>query len=140
VSTYRRDALIAAPLQEIWELVGNPAEHPRWWPRVVEVRGESFEVNARFAQVTRGPTGTHETTMMLDAREELEEIGMRCLDTGTFARWRLAEAQGDTFVELEMGMDPHSGRGRLFDATWGKLFFRRWADESIDALKRTAGR
>jgi uncharacterized protein YndB with AHSA1/START domain len=139
VSRYRREALIAAPVAEVWELVGDPAQHPRWWPRIVEVRGQSYEVNERFAQVTRGPLGRpHETTMVVESRDELHEIAMRCLDTGTIARWELTEARGETFVAIEMGMDPSSPLGRVFDATLGRRFFQSWADESIDGLKRAA--
>ena len=138
MSMHRRDALIEAPVARVWELVGNPSRHPSWWPRIVEVRGERFEVDDRYVQVTTTPTGSHETTLAVDARHELREIGMHCLNTGMFARWRLAEARGQTFVELDLGMEPGSPQMRMFDATVGRLYFRRWAEQSIDALKRAA--
>jgi uncharacterized protein YndB with AHSA1/START domain len=31
VSTYRTQAHIDAPLDEVWALVGNPATYPKWW-------------------------------------------------------------------------------------------------------------
>src|SRR5262245_18460850 len=43
MSAYRQQALLDAPLEEVWPLVGTPARHPEWWPRVIEVRGERFE-------------------------------------------------------------------------------------------------
>ena len=47
-----------------------------------------------------------ETTMAIEQLDDLREIHMRCTDTGTYARWLLTEAQGNTFVDVEFGMDP----------------------------------
>ena len=38
-----------------------------------------------------------------------------------------------------MGMEPRRVGDRLFDAALGKLYFRRWSEQSIDALGRAAG-
>jgi uncharacterized protein YndB with AHSA1/START domain len=37
VPTARRSRTIAAPVQELWELVCDPHHLPRWWPRVARV-------------------------------------------------------------------------------------------------------
>jgi uncharacterized protein YndB with AHSA1/START domain len=37
VPTARRSQTIAAPAQELWELVSDPHHLPRWWPRVERV-------------------------------------------------------------------------------------------------------
>ena len=37
--TARRSRTIAAPVQELWELVRDPHHLPRWWPRVTRVEG-----------------------------------------------------------------------------------------------------
>ncbi len=37
--TARASRTIAAPLQELWELVRDPHHLPRWWPRVTRVEG-----------------------------------------------------------------------------------------------------
>jgi uncharacterized protein YndB with AHSA1/START domain len=37
VPTARRSRTIAAPSQELWELVRDPHHLPRWWPRVTRV-------------------------------------------------------------------------------------------------------
>ena len=55
-----------------------------------------------------------------------------------YASWLLTPAQGGTFVELEMGMEPRRAGDRVFDAALGKLYFRRWSEQSIDALGRAA--
>ena len=140
MSVTRSQALIGAPPRRVWDLVGNPNRHPEWWPRVVEVRGERFAPGSEYVQVTKSPRGRVQTTMAVDRLEELHEIDMHCTDTGTFARWSFTEAQGDTFVDVEFGMDPLGFGNAFFDATFGKLYFRRWLSQSLDALEEAATR
>lgn len=105
---------------------------------MVEVRGESFDQGDNYAQVTRSAMGELATTMRVEGIEDLHRIDMRCENTGTFARWLLTEARGDTFVEVEFGMDPVGTSNRIFDATIGRLYFRRWLHQSLAALERIA--
>jgi hypothetical protein len=105
---------------------------------VIEVRGERFDEGSNYAQVTREPTGRIETTMAVERLEDLREIHMRCTDTGTYARWLLTEAQGNTFVDVEFGMDPIGFGNAIFDAAFGKLYFRRWLNQSLAALEEVA--
>jgi hypothetical protein len=135
MSAHRRQALIDAPVELIWELVGNPTRHPEWWPRVIEVSGERFKEGDEYVQVTRGPVGQKETRFLIERLDELREIRMRCQQSGTYADWRLTGAQGGTFVELELGMQPLAVSQRMFDGTAGRIFFRRWAEQSLDALR-----
>jgi hypothetical protein len=89
VSEHRHQALIAAPIERVWELVGNPSRHPDWWPRVVEVRGDRFEVG-----------------------DVMRVVSFHCRDTGTYTHWLLAPARADTFVEANATSRarPTSGR------------------------------
>ena len=135
MSEYREQALIEAPASAVWELVGDPARYPEWWPRVLEVDGERFEEGEEYVQVTDDPGGKIETTFQIDRMENLREIRMHCTLSGTYAHWRLTEAQGETFVDLSLGMEPIRRRDRLFDVVAGKRFFRKWATESLSALK-----
>jgi hypothetical protein len=139
MSVVRRQALISAPPSRIWELVGNPRRHPEWWPRVIEVRGEHFDEGSDYAQVTRTPTGRIETNMSVERLDDLREIHLRCTTTGTYAHWLLTEARGDTFVDVEFGMDPAGVGDRIFDAAFGRLYFRRWLDQSLAAIEAVAG-
>ena len=138
MSVCRNQALIHAPPRKVWELVGDPRRHPDWWPRVIEVRGETFDEGSNYAQVSKSPTGRIETTMAVERLEDLRVIDMRCETTGTYARWLLTEARGDTFVDVEFGMDPRGVGNRVFDATFGKLYFRRWLSQSLAALEEAA--
>ena len=138
MSACHRQALLDAPLDRIWELVGNPGRHPQWWPRVIEVRGERFQADDEYVQVTKTPFGEGETTLAIEELEDLREIRMRCLNTGMYSRWRLTEAADGTFVDLEMGMDPLGFSNRVFDSMAGRIYFRRWAESSLDGLRDAA--
>jgi hypothetical protein len=138
MSVCRSQALINARPSRVWDLVGDPRRHPDWWPRVIEVRGERFDEGSNYAQVTKSPTGRIETEMTVERLDDLRQIDMRCTTTGTYARWLLTEAQGDTFVDVEFGMDPTGVGDRVFDATFGKLYFRRWLSQSLTALEEAA--
>lgn len=138
MSEYRHQALITAPIERVWELVGDPARHPEWFPRVVEVRGNSFRPGHAYVQVTRQPLRNAETTLEIDRLEDMRELSFHCRDTGTYTRWLLTPARADTFVEAKFGMEPNRLVYRVFDATAGRIYFRRWVEESLDALARKA--
>jgi uncharacterized protein YndB with AHSA1/START domain len=141
VSGWRRQAVIDAPVEVVWELVGDPNRHPEWFPRVLEVSGlGQVEQDARFRQVTRSLRGQMETTLAIEELDQLRAINMRCLDTGTYVRFLLTEAQDGTFADIEIGMSPARLPDRVFDVTIGKRYFRRWTDEAVDALCQAARR
>src|SRR4051794_22469032 len=140
MSAARQEALIDRPPETVWDLLGDPRRHPEWWPKVIEVRGERFEQGDSYAQVTKSPFGRQETTFIVDQRDEIKQIRMRCLDTGMYADWRLTEAQANTFLDVEIGMDPQGFGERVFDAAAGRLYFRRWLQQAIDGLKAAVER
>lgn len=121
-------------------MVGAPTRYPEWWPRVVEVRGERFEEGDEYVQVTRDPTGVVQSNFLVERSLDLREIRMSCQLTGAYAHWLLTPAQGGTFVELEMGMEPKRLGHRLFDATMGRRYFRAWSEQSLEALRTAARR
>jgi uncharacterized protein YndB with AHSA1/START domain len=140
MSACKRQALIEAPVESIWDLVGNPSRHPEWWPRVIEVRGERFAEGDEYAQVSHGPMGHVETTFAVDARDELRHLKVHCTKSGTYAEWALTEARGETFVDVSFGMEPVGVANRFFDVTFGRRYFRSWMDQSVKALQRAAAR
>ena len=138
-ASYRRQAVIDAPLEEVWELVGDPKRHPEWFPMVMEVSGlPSVETDATFRQVTRTVGGKIETTMAVEELDDLRQISLRCTDTGTYTRWWLTEGQGSTFVDMEIGLEPASMFTRLFDVTVGGRYCRRWTEDALDGLREAA--
>ena len=139
MSAYRAQAHLDAPLEDVWALVGNPATYPEWWPAAVEIRGERFEVGDVYTQVLEIAGRRLEYTRVIDRRDELKELRWSCPTTGGFQRWLLTDAQGGTFVDMEMGIDPLKVAARygLFDKTLGRWFIKRWAEQAIDGLRRT---
>jgi len=141
MSAHRQQAHLDAPLEAVWSLVGAPSRYPEWWPRVVEVQGERFEEGDEYAQVTRDPTANNvHSNFLIERRDDLREIRMSCELTGSYAHWFLTAAQGGTFVELEMGMEPRRLGHRLFDMTVGRHYFRSWGEQSLDGLREAARR
>ena len=136
MSACHRQALLEAPVERVWELVGNPARYPEWWPRVIEVHGERFEVEDEYVQVTKNPFGGKErSNFAIERLDDLREVRMRCLKSGLYSHWQLTPAADGTFVDLELGMDPQSLPDRMFDTLAGRPYFRRWAESSLDALR-----
>jgi hypothetical protein len=138
MSAYRAQAHLDAPLEDVWALVGNPATYPEWWPVAVEIRGETFEVGDVYTQVVGIAGRRREFSRIVDRREEFKELSWHCPTTGGFQRWLLTDAQGGTFVDMEMGIkDPERARFGLFDKTVGRWFIKHWAEQAIDGLRRT---
>jgi hypothetical protein len=138
MSSHRRQALVDAPLESTWELVATPTLYPAWWPRIIEVDGETFEEGDEFVQVIKDPTGKSSSSFLIEQRDELREIRMSCQLTGMFAHWTLTSAQNGTFVDLEMGIEPKRLRDRLSDVAIGRAYFRRWSETSLEALRDAA--
>ena len=136
MSGHRQHAHLDASVEDVWSLVGVPRRYPEWWPRVIEVQGERFEEGDEYVQVTRDPTGSVRSNFLIERSRDLREIRMSCQLTGTYAHWLLTPAQGGTFVELEMGMEPTRLSDRLFDKTMGSRYFRTWSQQSLDALRK----
>jgi hypothetical protein len=135
VSDYHAQAHLDASLDEVWALVGNPATYPQWWPAAVEIRGETFEVGDVYTQVVPAAGRRLEYIRNIDCRDELKELKWSCPTTGGFQRWLLTEAQGGTFVDMEMGIHAPTFRYRLFDKTLGRWFIKRWSEQAIDGLR-----
>jgi hypothetical protein len=141
VSRSSHQGVIEAPIDRVWELVGDPRRHPDWLPRVLEVRGDRFETGAVYMQVTRTPLGRHmETSLVIDELVELRSLKFHCLDTGMHSTWLLTPARDETFVEAEFGMAPSKLPDRVFDAALGRAYFRRWLEQSFRALGEAARR
>jgi uncharacterized protein YndB with AHSA1/START domain len=138
VSCWHEQALIEAPVEQVWELVGDPRRYPEWvGEEVVSVTGLPTVVEgARYEQVTRSPLGKSETTFEIEQLEDLHEIKLRCTASGWYSHWKLTEAGGGTFADLEIGMEPYNLGYKALDRTTGKRWYRRVAKHSLDGLKR----
>jgi hypothetical protein len=75
-----------------------------------------------------------ESVWVVERLEELREAHFRCTLTGSYARFSLTPAQGQTFVEVESGMEPTALRWRLLRTMSGP-HYRGWVVEVLDALR-----
>ena len=139
MSKSRRQAVIEAPVERVWELVGNPSRHPEWYPKVIEVNGQRFEEGDQYAQVTKDLVGKANTDFVIERMDDMREIRLVCQATGMYAHWLMTDAQGSTFVDVEMGMQPRTVGTRLFDTVIGRMYFRSWLEQSLDALRKATG-
>lgn len=138
MSSYRQQAQLDVPASKVWELVGNVERHPEWWPRVIEVQCDGLDEGCLYRQVYKSPVGVIETDVSVERLEDCRELLLRCMDTGTYTRWLVTEAQGGTFIQAEFGLDPQTAATRVFDMVAGRRYFRRWLEQSIDGLRRAA--
>jgi len=138
VSAYRQQTWIDAPVERVWALIRDVERHPEWWPKVVEVKCDGLEEGCGYRQLTETPFGTQELDVVVDRLQELREMRIRCINTGTFVDLFLTEARGGTFVDARFGLDPVTTKMRVFDLVAGKRFFRRWLEQSLDAMQRVA--
>ena len=137
----RREAMIDAPVEEVWELVGDPRRHPEWFPTVVSVDGlEDVHQDVRYRQVSKGIGGEIETTFAIEEFDDLRQIGLRCTDTGMYCRWHLTPAQDGTFTDIEMGFEPRTPMVRIIDMTVAKRYLRRWTDQALEGLQGAVSR
>jgi uncharacterized protein YndB with AHSA1/START domain len=138
VSDSRQQIWIDAPTQVVWDLIADINRHPEWWPRVVEVECDELAQGCTYREVVRTPVGKDEMTLEIDRLEDCEELAIRCINTGTFIQFALTEAQGGTFVDGRMGMDPQGLGNRLLDAIVGQRYFRAWLADSLAAMRNAA--
>jgi uncharacterized protein YndB with AHSA1/START domain len=140
MSVARRQAQIDAPVQAIWDLVGNPNRYPEWWPRIIEAECEGLGEGCTYKHVSKGPVGVAEETILIERLEDCREVKIRCLDTGTYMCWQLMSVRDGTFIDVEFGMEPARLPHKVFDVLAGKRFYRNWLEQSVAALRAAAER
>jgi uncharacterized protein YndB with AHSA1/START domain len=144
MASCRKQALIEAPVEKVWELLTDPASGPEWDPDLLEVTGAPVEIRAgsTFQTTGRGPMGLKATSAFkVEEFDDLREIKMRCQKSGYYVHWLLTPAQGNTFTELELGVQPLTGiQGRPMGALFTAGYLRRTADNTLEALERAMSR
>jgi uncharacterized protein YndB with AHSA1/START domain len=146
VPTARRSRTIAAPLEELWEVIGDPHHLPRWWPRVTRV--EDVEGDA-FTEVMRTAKGklvradfrvaeTDERTRSLRWEQRLAGTPFARLMSSAETRVRLEHVETGTSVTIELRQTLTG-----FFPRFGGFMVRRAAaatiEEALDGLERISG-
>jgi uncharacterized protein YndB with AHSA1/START domain len=146
MASWKQQALIEAPVAEVWDLLCDPARGPDWDEDVIAVTGAptKIEKGSTFDVTSRGPLGLKgTTTFRVDELEDMHELKMKCQFTGFYAHWLLTRAQDGTFAEVELGIEPvesKSVRGRAVAALHTKSFLRGQVEKLLDNLRRALSR
>ena len=147
MSTWKQQALLEAPIEDVWRLLQDPQRYTEWNQEIVAVTGAptKIEKGATFDLTGPSPMGGKKmtTTFKVEEFDELHEIKLRCQTSGYYSRWLLTEARGNTFADVEMGVEPVSGlQGRVAGAMHTKRYLRAALDKTIDGIRtalRAAG-
>ncbi|HWX74611.1 MAG TPA: SRPBCC family protein [Solirubrobacteraceae bacterium] len=144
--TARRSRIIAAPAQQLWEVVADPHHLPRWWPRVARVEDVEGDVFTEVMKTAKGKVVRADFELVrADERERTLRWEQR-LEGSPFARLlssaativNLEEADSGTRVTIELRQELAGLLPRF-----GGFIVRRAAlatiDEALDGLERISG-
>ena len=136
MSSWKQQSLIEAPVGDVWQLVGDPRRYPEWAENVLEVTGlAEVAEGARFEQLGKTPLGKARSEFEVEQLDSLREIKLRCQESGLYSHWLLTEAGGDTFCELEVGMDPTRTPYRVMDTLIGKRWYRGLTTDLLESVR-----
>jgi uncharacterized protein YndB with AHSA1/START domain len=153
VPTARRSRTIAAPVEQLWDLVCDPHHLPRWWPRVTRVEGVDGEAFTEVMRTRKGKVVRADFDVVAkDERARLLTWAQRVQGT-PFARVlsaaetdvSLAPAEDATEVTIELrqtlaGFSPRLGLLAGLSPRIGGRMVRRAAErtleEALDGLER----
>lgn len=155
--TARRSRTIAAPVEDLWELIGDPHHLPRWWPRVTRV--EDVEQDA-FTEVMKTRKGKlvradfdvvlrDEAAHTLTWAQRVEGTPFASVLKSAETEIQLTPAAQATEVTIELRQTmagssaPRVGLFVGFSSRFGSPLVRRAAtatiDEALDGLERIGG-
>jgi Polyketide cyclase / dehydrase and lipid transport len=147
MASWKQQALIEAPVAEVWGILCDPARGPDWDEDLISVTGAptKIEKGSTFDVTGRGPLGLKATTKFkVEELEDMHELKMKCQFTGFYAHWLLTQAQDGTFAEVELGVEPvdskPSLRGKAAAALHTKSYLRRAVERLLDSLRRAVSR
>jgi uncharacterized protein YndB with AHSA1/START domain len=135
-----QQTFIDAPVEQVWELVGDPNQHAGWWPDVIEAECADIREGCRYRGVVKGVFRTEERELLIENLEACREVSIFCEGTGVTTRFTLAEAQGGTFVEGHFAIEPNSIGATVFGALAGRRIMSSWLQASLANLKSAAER
>jgi hypothetical protein len=140
VRSSTQHAFIDASPDQVWELVGDPNQHPGWWPDVLEAECADIREGCRYRGVVKGVFRAEERDLFIEKLDDCREVSIFCEGTGVTTRFTLAEAQGGTFVEGHFAIEPNSIGATVFGALAGRRIMSSWLQSSLENLKHVAER
>ncbi len=146
MASWKQQALIEAPVAEVWDVLSDPARGPDWDEDLMAVTGAPtrIEKGSTFDVTGRGPLGMKATTRFrVEQLDDMHELKLKCQMSGFYAHWLLTPAQNGTFTEVELGIEPlvePSVRARVAAALHTKSYLRREVEKLLDGLRRAVSR
>jgi uncharacterized protein YndB with AHSA1/START domain len=146
VPSARRSRIIAAPAQQLWEVIADPHHLPRWWPRVArveDVEGDAFTEVMKTAKgkVVRADyqlVAADEGSRSLTWQQRLEGTPFGRLLSASETSVHLQPAAEGTQVTIELRQTLTGFLPRM-----GSYMVRRAAaatiEEALDGLERISG-
>lgn len=141
MASWKQQALIEAPVAEVWAVLIDPGKSPDWDPEVIAVTGAPtrIEKGSTFDLTGRGPLGMKSTTTFkVEELDDLHELKMTCQLSGFYSHWLLTPAQDGTFTEVDLGIEPLESkplRGRAAAALHTKSYLRGQVEKLLDGLR-----
>jgi carbon monoxide dehydrogenase subunit G len=140
VPTVRRSRKLAATADEIWAVVGDPHQLPRWWPRVARVESVDEEGFTQVLTTTKGRPVRADFRVVESVvphvrrwEQQLENTPFERILAGSHTEVRLEREAAATRVELSLSQRPR-GVARL-GGPMLRAAARRLLDEALDGLQ-----
>ena len=135
--TYRHQAVIDAPVEDVWAIVSDPRTHPEWWPDVVDVQlDEPLVEGGEYVRTSKPLPFVRRRGGGLGGRPARgPEGGALSLHADGHVGALLAHpgAGRRRSSRRESGMDPTKFRWRLMN---NAFFLKDWIVKVLDALPK----
>lgn len=104
----RDTVTLPAPPKQVWAVLADVADYPRWWPASVRVRVVSGGAEAAGTELEIQPSGGRPFTCRVESLDAPTRIGLRYhgLVEGT-GEWRLEGVESGTRVTYTIDVVAH---------------------------------
>ena len=140
--TVVRSRTIAAPQQQIWDLVSDPYHLPRWWPQLQRVEDATEDAWTKVLRSSRGRVVRADYSRVdadpprrITWRHEVDESPFEAILAESLIQITL-EPEGDRGTRVEMRTDQKLRGSYRFGNFMMRRATRRQLDEALDGLER----
>ena len=109
--TARRSRTIAAPAEELWDVISDPHHLPRWWPRVTRVEDVEDDAFTEVMKTRKGKLVRADFRVATCDEAERTLVWEQLLEGTPFARV-LQSAETQVWLESALAGAPPSRGGR----------------------------
>jgi uncharacterized protein YndB with AHSA1/START domain len=110
--SFSDSTIVAAPPEEVWKILYDPARFPDWWTHVARV--ESVAASDYTAYTTAQPDVP--TPQRLETVYEDRRVVVSCLVTDLRFDWQLEPLDGGTATRISAHVDIPEDRAHHLDA------------------------